>query len=471
VKDIKRRIELFSFFDHTAIVVHLEKMARKGWRLERITNYLWVYRRTEPKDIHYAVSYYPKASEFDAEPSEEQKSFNELCRHTGWELTASAAQMQIFSNNHENPIPIDTDPYIELDNIHRSAKKNFLLIYALLLAISIMQLLLAFSSYRRDPISFLSSSTNLFAPFVQIMLFLLCCVEIVGYYVWRLRALKAAKRGEFLRTRGSKLQCVIMWITILSFVWWLVTLGMGGDRDRVMIIFVVVMLVGITAVILVVNVVKQTLKRRKSQTGITRTATIVTSFVLSFALMGLVIFVIFKAIVSGVITGGETYIHDGEEYTVYNDPLPLSLEDLSDGDYHEYSRWLQKDETMLLGRIEAYQRPRFGADNFITGPDLFYTVTVAKVPFLYDMCKDIIFEEYSIMLSSGSNAQADMAYDAIDAVPWGAIEAYQMVSRSTGSRTKYLLCYTDRIVEIDLSFNRELTPDQMATVGEKLKGI
>jgi hypothetical protein len=460
---------LFSFFDYTAIVVHLEKMAHKGWRLERITNSIWFYRRTEPKDVHYAVSYYPKASEFDSEPSEEQKSFNEFCRHTGWELASSNAQMQIFRNDHENPIPIDTDPDIELDNIHRSAKKNFLLIYAILLVISIMELLLAFSNYRRDPIAFLSSSTNLYAPFVQLMLFLLCCVEMIGYYVWRLRALKAAKRGEFLRTHGSKLQRIMMWITILSFVWWIVTLGMGDDRDHVIIICVVVMLAGTAAVILVVNAVKQTLKRIKSPTGTTRITTIVTSFVLSIALMGLMVFVIFKVIVNGVITGGETYIYKDNEHAAYNYTLPLSLEDLSDGDYNEYSRWLQKDETMLIGRIEAYQRPRFGADNFTTGPDLVYTVTIAKVPFLYDMCKEIIFEEYSKMLSSGSYEQSDMAYEAMDAVPWGAIEAYQLVSRGTGPRMKYLLCYTDRIVEI--SFDWELTPEQMRTVGEKLKGI
>jgi hypothetical protein len=469
VKDTKRRIELFSFFDYTAIVAHLEKMAHKGWRLERITNSIWVYRCAEPKDVHYAVSYYPKASEFDAEPSEEQKSFNEFCRHTGWELAASNAQMQIFSNDHENPIPIDTDPDIELDNIHRSAKKNFLLIYAILLAISIMELLLAFSSYRRDPIAFLSTSTYLFASFASLMLLLLCCVEIVGYYGWRLRALKAAKRGEFLRTRGSKLQIVIMWITILPFVWWLVTLGLGVGRDHVMFIYAAVMMAGIIAMRIAVNAVKNTLKRRKSPTDTTRITTLVTSFVLAFVLVGLMTFVIFKIIASGAIKGGETYIYEGNEHTAYNDTLPLSLEDLSDSDYNEYSRWLQKDETMLLGRIKAYQRPRFGSDNYTVGPDLTYTVTVAKVPFLYDMCKGIIFEEYSKMLSSSSYAQSDMAYETMDAIPWGAIEAYQLVSRSTGPRMKYLLCYTDRIVEI--SFDWELTPEQMRTVGEKLKGI
>ena len=77
MKNTKHRIEPLSFFDHTGISGHLEKMAAKGWMIEKIVNTGWVYRRIEPKKIHFAVSYFPKASEFDPEPSEEQKMFHD----------------------------------------------------------------------------------------------------------------------------------------------------------------------------------------------------------------------------------------------------------------------------------------------------------------------------------------------------------------------------------------------------------
>lgn len=83
MKRTKRRIEHLSFFDHTGISSHLEKMAAKGWMIEKVTNTGWVYRRIEPKNIHFAVSYFPKASEFDPEISEEQKMFHDFCAHTG----------------------------------------------------------------------------------------------------------------------------------------------------------------------------------------------------------------------------------------------------------------------------------------------------------------------------------------------------------------------------------------------------
>ena len=48
---------LYAFYDHTGMARHLEKMAQKGWMLDRIhTNGLWRYRRIEPQTLHFAVT-------------------------------------------------------------------------------------------------------------------------------------------------------------------------------------------------------------------------------------------------------------------------------------------------------------------------------------------------------------------------------------------------------------------------------
>ena len=75
MRNKKRRMEFFSFYNHTSITAHLEKMARNGWLLEEIRRNTWIYRRIEPKKLRFAVSYYPKASEYDPEPSPEQRDF------------------------------------------------------------------------------------------------------------------------------------------------------------------------------------------------------------------------------------------------------------------------------------------------------------------------------------------------------------------------------------------------------------
>ena len=74
MKDRKRRVELYSFYDHTGMERHLERMAGKGWFLEKIENNFWHYRRLQPQKLRYFVTYFPKAGELDPEPSEEQKT-------------------------------------------------------------------------------------------------------------------------------------------------------------------------------------------------------------------------------------------------------------------------------------------------------------------------------------------------------------------------------------------------------------
>ena len=126
MKDTKRRVEFFSFYDHTGIEQHLEKMAAKGWMLDRLGTYLWYYRRCEPKPMKFCVTYYPRASQFDPEPSEGELDFRAFCQRTGWKLAASSAQLQIFYNEDPDAVPIETDPVLEIDTLHRAAKKSFL---------------------------------------------------------------------------------------------------------------------------------------------------------------------------------------------------------------------------------------------------------------------------------------------------------------------------------------------------------
>ena len=49
MKEYKRELPLFSFYDVTGMARHLERMAEKGWMLERISGWCWRYRRMEAK--------------------------------------------------------------------------------------------------------------------------------------------------------------------------------------------------------------------------------------------------------------------------------------------------------------------------------------------------------------------------------------------------------------------------------------
>ena len=78
MKDTKRRLEPVSMYDHTGIEKRLKRMAEKGWMLEKIGRGIWKFKSIEPSSLHFAVTYFPKASEYDPEPSEEQVLFYEM---------------------------------------------------------------------------------------------------------------------------------------------------------------------------------------------------------------------------------------------------------------------------------------------------------------------------------------------------------------------------------------------------------
>ena len=125
MRDVKRRVETYSFYDHSGISAHLEAMAAQGWLLEKRANALWTYRRAQPQQLTYAVAYYPEGSAFDPEPNEGLSEFYELCAHDGWEFVTAFAEMQIFVSRRENPPPLDTDPVVELAVLHRSSRRRF----------------------------------------------------------------------------------------------------------------------------------------------------------------------------------------------------------------------------------------------------------------------------------------------------------------------------------------------------------
>ena len=108
-KKYKRELVTHLLFDYEGIEEHLEKMAARGWYLETPGNTIWKYRGAEPAEVKYAVTYVPKASQFDPEPNEEQRTLEEFCSTAGWEKVGDFLQAQIYMNRQPNPVAIETE--------------------------------------------------------------------------------------------------------------------------------------------------------------------------------------------------------------------------------------------------------------------------------------------------------------------------------------------------------------------------
>ena len=109
------------YFDHTTMEQHFEKMARKGWILDRM-GIFWHYRRSEPKELRYAVGYFPGSGVY-APPTGEELTFEEYCQIAGWELAAEHGALKIFCNEREDPVPLETQADIQVENIRKGSRR------------------------------------------------------------------------------------------------------------------------------------------------------------------------------------------------------------------------------------------------------------------------------------------------------------------------------------------------------------
>lgn len=472
MKETKRRLETFSFYDRTGLEEHLARMAAEGWLLDKIGQFLWHYRRIEPKKLTFSVTYFPKASAFDPGPSEEQETFYDFCRHTGWVLAASSAQLQVFYNEGPDPVPIETDPALEVESIHRTMKRGFLPSQLMLLAVAVLDVGLLVWRLIDDPIGLLASPASVLTALCWVLVFVLTGVELGGYFWWHRKAVKAAEQGEFLDSRSHrKLQIGVLVLLGLGVVYYMLSVALSGSR-MMMAVAVLMFCVYMPGLFLLVRGVMGWLKRKKVSAKVNRVVTIVSGLVAAYLFVGGITFGVLFGSTHGWFAeqDEETYEYHGNTFTAAQDQLPLTVEDLLDVDYEGYSREHRGSESIFLAQYQGYQRPRFDAERYKEMPRLEYTVTVVKAPFLYGLCWE------HLLLDRAERWNRDMPesdwyfYEPTDPAPWGAQEAYRWTSREYGPRNTFLLCWPDRFVEIEFDYEWEVTPAQMAMVGEKLGG-
>jgi len=462
MRTTKRCFLQFDFYDRTGIQKYLEKQAEKGWMLEKISAFGWRFRRAEPRKRHFSVNYFPKASVFDPEPSEKQQQFQEFCAHTGWQIAATNAQMQIFFNEKEEPIPIETDAEMEIENIHNAMKKGMMPSWFLLLFCALLQMGLFIGRLSSDPIGVLASNINLFTGFCWLLILFMIVGEAGSYFLWRKKAKRAAELdGSFVTTKGRNgIRIAVLCLMFAALGLMLVSFGSAAMVWIYMATVVVIL--GVTALVLGFSAL---MKRLKAPAATNRVATIAVTLLLSFGITGILLVVIINGIMQifPEKIPSETYEYKGHSFRVYDDELPVTVEDLTDVNYDEYSRAWTVEESILLAQFHAYQRPRMDA---LEIPDLKYTITMVKLPILYDWC----LQE---MLNSKDNwysidIDGNRSYDVFKvsaAESWGANAAYQLF-HGEETREIYLICFEKCIVRFEPDW--KLTEEQMRIIGEKL---
>ena len=137
-------------------------------------------------------------------------------------------------------------------------------------------------------------------------------------------------------------------------------------------------------------------------------------------------------------------------YTVYHDPLPLTVEDLvGETAYTDYSCRRDVEGTPLMTQYDYRQKvPFVFTVSPEDGPELDYTVYQIRLDWLYEPVKSSFFKDKVYTIHGQIDFVIPHGWEPTDAAPWGALDAYQRHDESGAPTGSYLLCYENRIVEI-----------------------
>ena len=454
MKEKKWKIASLSFFDRQGIVEQLESMAQKGWMLEEAGDLIWTYRKIPPRRLRFAVTYFPQASPLDPSPGSRQREREELCLQDGWQIAARWGVVQIFFTEKEDAVPIDTDPVTQVSVIRRAINKKVLPVRLLLLFLLFCYLALWLFQMDRDLVGFLSGY-RLFYVCALLPLMALIFYDL-GYYLWwERRAEKGAQEGIFIPIRTARWS---WWLVGLSLLFFLAGLASSGSQ-------LLPLLCGsLFAVFLVFSA--RRFSRWLRAKGLPSLANrILTAIAL------LLVACVANALLAWGLLGGwislpgegdpvDSYQEGGLTWQVYDDPLPLEVEDLVEIQ-GSWSKQREVQGNFLL----AYGSYRQDVRRDYPQPlrELSYELIQVHLPCLYGPVKESLIEDRQ------DKVQGDAVfvnhYEPSDPSVWKAEEAYQL-HWSDGILDTYLVCWPNRIVEI--TFYWPPTREQLEKAGQLL---
>lgn len=435
-KYIRVRIDLWN---RMKMVLYLEKQAKNGWLFCGFEEKRWRFQAVEPQIVHFTVTYFAGYKADDYEAGQKMVEFREYCAHDGWQFAGCYEEVQVFYNLNENPLPIDTDPCIEVETMHAIALrklkpqlKRFALFTAFLMA-------LALYAYYTDPVRLFLHTLLLMYLVAYVGGFLVYLLRVLEEFLWLHQAKRYAEQHgaypyDLKHVRISTVVGVVTALLVFE-----ITIRFFGPVSTLW-------MTGVLAAVL--SLIYWSLHRIDNLPFSKRTCGII-GLVCTVAIVFTMAAVLSRAM-SAFGVGEELYAPMGSTWAQYEEIPPLQIEEYyGDGlDDLFYSSYVE--ETPFLAKYSAWMHADRGEDYLV----LDYEILEVKWDVLYNLC----VEEYVHGIMKGSCCYTDAA-------PWGAQTACFRGSEEIPTNL-WLLCYEDRIILLYVS--EDPTPEQMAQIGMTL---
>lgn len=406
-------------------------MAAKGRILDHIGRYFWHYRKLQPQNLQYTVTYFPSASIFDVEPSAAQQTYCDFCAKDGWQLVATSGVMQVFCNENPDAVPIETDEQQKLDIIKSAFHKKIGGTHVLLAVLMVIQLWMQYQLFSANPVDWFANP----AQFAMPMLFLTCLFyssyQVFDYFHWFSQSSKAVAQGGVCLKNNSKRRRLGDRIYLTTIIVWffLMILGMGALDRPVILVAICIPILYVFAFHGALKLVKKFKKSR----NFNRAFVIIAYIIAVITVMGSVTYLL----VSGSVTSTRavrTIEYHSINIDIYADEIPLTTQQLYGAPLHEYySTEANVTSSFLLTQAE-YTQVEWATD--ATLPELNYTIWATPYDWLYDLC---------LTQAIAVPNWAETRFTQQDSTIWNANLLYVEPYSNT-----YVACYNDCILSIQL---------------------
>lgn len=342
MRNTKRELNPYSFYDTEGLARHFERMAAEAGRPTA-----WACSSATA-----ALSRRSCASPWRSTPTAMTRPRGRMCSSTtvnkrvaarcgrgsadilggqcGWRgrQPLPDARATCSARADENAVEIDTDPVLQVDATHRGLKPycHWLVAFSILL---ITQLDTIADGLRRDPFSGIASGASLVMLGLWMILIVICLSQCIGYYRWYGKAKQiAAKEGRFLRPKSrpwlQTLWRLILLLTIFSAV---VVILMGNDTSGQARLYYVTLLI-VCGPIAAAFFAYSSMERAGAKRGERCVITALVMVLTVAAVAGLSYTMKQNGLFEDGNANAEWYSENGAHFTIYHDPLLLYLSDL-----------------------------------------------------------------------------------------------------------------------------------------------
>ena len=427
MKDVKYIAFDAPLYDYHTIEEKLTRLAAEGWHPEKVGTLFWKFRRGEPKQVRYAITYAPSASTFNSRPTDAEEDLADLCAQAGWVRVGTQAQRHVYRNEDPDATPLDTDEGERLKNIRWTMIKHFFPSELLLVLLFVLQFFTHWNTMTRSPAWVLSSPMMVTTMSMLLFVAVIHVVMMVSGWMWLRRAKIAADSGEELPR--DRFYCWFRWVvwgSLLGYLLcllWTVSLGFAA------------WVILTSALILTVTAGGLTLCKRWN-------APKWVNIVVPAGLCILILALLMPLMVLSIVHS---------DATLPADDLPLTLTQLT-GETGTEREILQEDCSFLCSYARYWDRGEEDAH-------LSYTIIDVKCPLVYDR---LLNEQEEQLLMAANYA----VYPGISEKA-ALFDADYVRNARNNTGDRWLICWDSRIVFLRASWN--LTEEQISVIAEQLR--